>query len=377
MRPALIPSLRRAGTSLVLCCAVATLAPAATSAAADAAPFSESAQAARSYSQSELDRLLAPVALYPDALLSQVLAASTYPVQVVQAERWSREHADLSGDAAVNAVADESWDPSVKALVATPHLLATMSEKLDWTESLGQAFLAQPQQVMDTVQNLRRRARAAGNLHSGDGVNVSESASGAVVIASADPAVIYVPYYDPLVVFGAWWWPAFPPVMWAPWPGYYVRVGAGPLVVVIRGPVIRLAPRYRPAAFDWPHRRLVVVHEPVYVRAGEPVRVRPVHRAPVVWRHEPRRHHLVIRDAVPAVRAAPRRPAPVANERHRRVPEHRGGSGADARRGGDREASRDAGYERRREARVEERAAPEEHRGFETRRRGGEREHPR
>src|ERR1700741_4447245 len=118
------------------------------------------------FRQEELDQMLAPVALYPDSLLSQVLMASTYPLEVVQAARWSRANAGLRGQDAARAVEPMSWDPSVKSLAAFPQILTMMDEKLEWTERLGEAFLAQPEDVMESVQGLRRRADAARNLQS-------------------------------------------------------------------------------------------------------------------------------------------------------------------------------------------------------------------
>ena len=168
--------------------------------------------------------MLAPIALYPDALLSQILMASTYPLEVVEAARWSRARPGLSGDDAVRAAEGENWDPSVKSLVAFPQVLERMDENLPWTQALGDAFLDQQAQVMDTVQALRRRAEAAGNLRSDDRLRVLDSGSG-LMLELLNPQVVYVPYYDPLVVYGSWWWPAYPPVYWRPWPGYYARPG--------------------------------------------------------------------------------------------------------------------------------------------------------
>src|ERR1700675_1159198 len=118
------------------------------------------------FTQQELDQMLAPIALYPDSLLSQILMASTYPIEVVQAARWSKANPNLTGDQAVKAAEQNNWDPSVESLVAFPQILAMMDEKLDWTQRLGDAFLAQQAQVMDTVQDLRQKALAAGNLKS-------------------------------------------------------------------------------------------------------------------------------------------------------------------------------------------------------------------
>ena len=121
-------------------------------------------QATAAYSQDELDQLLAPIALYPDQLLTQVLIASTYPLEVVEAARFVQENAQLTGEALDNALAERNWDPSVQSLAAFPQVLAMMNDKLEWTQRLGDAFLADEQRVMDTVQSLRRRAEAAGNL---------------------------------------------------------------------------------------------------------------------------------------------------------------------------------------------------------------------
>ena len=173
------------------------------------------------FSQAELDQMLAPIALYPDQLLSQVLMAATYPLEVVQAARWSREHPGLQGQEAVRAVDDRAWDPSVKSLVAFPDLLAQMDADLDWTERLGDAFLAQQQQLMDTVQSLRQRAYDAGNLRSAQQVQVVRERE-VIYVRSAYPDVIYMPYYDPFTIYGSWWWPHYRPVYWAPWPSYGV-----------------------------------------------------------------------------------------------------------------------------------------------------------
>jgi hypothetical protein len=169
----------------------------------------------------ELDQMLAPIALYPDPLLSQVLMASTYPLEVVQASRWSRANPRLKGQEAVRAVESQDWDPSVKSLAAFPQVLTMMDQKLEWTERVGEAFLAQPEDVMDSVQKLRRQAEIAGNLRSNEQMRVAREGE-YITIAPPAPQVVYVPYYDPRVVYGTWWYPAYPPVYWAPAPAYYV-----------------------------------------------------------------------------------------------------------------------------------------------------------
>jgi len=166
--------------------------------------------------------MLAPIALYPDALLSQILMASTYPIEIVEAARWSRRNPGLDGDRAVRAVERNDWDPSVKSLVAFPQILALMDEKLEWTQRLGDAFFSQQADVMDTVQYLRQKAYTAGNLGSTDQLRVNRQGQ-AIVIELANPELIYVPYYNPTVAYGTWWWPTYQPVYWASWPGYYVR----------------------------------------------------------------------------------------------------------------------------------------------------------
>ncbi|HEX7767569.1 MAG TPA: DUF3300 domain-containing protein [Nitrospira sp.] len=225
------------------------------------------------FSQQELDQMLAPIALYPDPLLTQILMASTYPLEVIQAARWSKANPNLQGDQAVQAVADKPWDPSVKSLVAFPQLLLMMDEKLDWMERLGGAFLAQESQVMDTIQQLRQKASAAGNLQSNEQIQVQPQGQ-TIAIQPTNPQVIYVPYYDPMVVYGPWWWPGYPPVYWGPWPGYYIGPGYG---LFAWGLGITLGAGFLFGAFSWPHHHIflspgrVWTHDPFH-RRGVPYR---------------------------------------------------------------------------------------------------------
>ena len=177
------------------------------------------------FKQEELDQMLAPVALYPDALLAQVLMAATYPADVVEAAKWSASNPDQQGDAAVKAVESQAWDPSVKSLVAFPQVLATMEQDPDWVQNVGDAFLAQPDAVMDSVQRLRAAAHKEGNLESNEQQKVvveeaSQSQQSVIVIEPADPQVVYVPTYNPTVVYGMWWYPLYPPIYIPPPPGY-------------------------------------------------------------------------------------------------------------------------------------------------------------
>src|SRR5712672_3310024 len=166
-------------------------------------------------SPEQLQQLVAPIALYPDALVAQILAAATYPDQVVEADRWLQEHKDLKGQQLGKEVDTQPWDPSVKALAEFPSVLANMDKNLSWTSSLGDAYVNQQQQVMDAVQVMRDRAEMAGNLKSTSQEKVSKKAK-TIVIEPAEPEVVYVPAYDPWLVYGG-------PVI--AWPGWYPYPG--------------------------------------------------------------------------------------------------------------------------------------------------------
>jgi Protein of unknown function (DUF3300) len=170
------------------------------------------------FSTEELDQILAPIALYPDNLLSNVLIAATYPLEVVQAARWIEEpaNAKLKDEALTEALEEQDWDPSVKSLTQFPDVLAMMSEQLDWTERLGDAVLANQAEVMDRVQFLRDKADEAGNLKSNQHQTVTTRTTGGteyIYIEPAEPDVIYVPVYEP-AVYGNWWYPDYPPYYW-------------------------------------------------------------------------------------------------------------------------------------------------------------------
>ncbi|BFG73080.1 DUF3300 domain-containing protein [Paraburkholderia terrae] len=188
------------------------------------APTVAVAQTPAKVSSQQLDSLTAPIALYPDALLAQVLMASTFPQDVSAAAAWSKANSQYKGDDAVKAVASEPWDPSVQSLVAFPQVLATMDSKPDWVQQLGNAFLAQPNDVMDSVQRLRKQAQSAGNLKSSEQQKVIVEQS-TIQIVPANPQVVYVPTYNPTVVYGTWPYPAYPPVYMPPPPGYAIASG--------------------------------------------------------------------------------------------------------------------------------------------------------
>ena len=172
-------------------------------------------------SHEELQQLVAPIALYPDALVSQILAASTYPTEIVEADRWVQDHPNLKGKDLANAVDQQPWDPSIKALTQFPSVLANLDKNLSWTSALGEAYVNQQEAVMDAVQVMRARAKAAGNLNSNEQVKI-ETDEKTIIVEPADPEVVYVPAYDPWIVYGApvVVWPG-----WYPYPGLYI---AGP-----------------------------------------------------------------------------------------------------------------------------------------------------
>jgi len=219
-------------TGLLLCWLATPLAAQAPAPAQTPAP---------TFKPEELEQIVAPIALYPDALLAQVLMASTYPLEIVEAARWSRDNPNVKGDAVADAVQAQTWDPSVKSLAVFPDVLTMMNEKLDWTQKLGDAFLAQQADVMDAVQRLRTKAQKEGTLKSSKEQKVStEKAPAApaadaaaappaaapaaatttvIKIEPANPQVVYVPTYNPAVVYGTWPYPAYPPYYYYP-PGY-------------------------------------------------------------------------------------------------------------------------------------------------------------
>lgn len=246
------------------------------------------------FSQAELDQMLAPIALYPDVLLSQILVASTYPLEVVEAARWSQANPHLEGEQAVAAVDDQTWDPSVKALVAFPQVLMRMNDDLNWMRALGDAFLFQEAQVMDTVQGLRQRAHEAGHLNSNDNARVIRE-NRVIVIEPADPQIVYVPYYNPRVVYGSWWWPNYAPVYWGPPPGIHLSLGFN------WGRGVFVTPGFFFSSFDWHRRHTVVVHRHTVYRhkphfeSGRHTRYtgyprwqhNAYHRRGVAYRHTP------------------------------------------------------------------------------------------
>lgn len=238
------------------------------------------------YSREQLAQMLAPIALYPDALLSQVLMASTYPLEVIEADRWVRKNPNLTGDSLDNAIENKDWDPSVKSLTHFPSVLGLMSEKISETTNLGNAFLGQEDEVMDVVQELRARAYEQGNLKSDNKQKVIREKE-TIIIEPADHRVVYVPYYNSLYVYGPWWYPDYPPFYWGPGP---VIVGAH--IHFWPAPFVSFA-LISWSYFDWHHHHIYIdVHRrPRYFRREVHV-IKPGH-----WYHAPRhRRGVAYRD---------------------------------------------------------------------------------
>src|SRR5207249_3857330 len=169
-------------------------------------------------SAEQLQQLVAPIALYPDSLVAQILAASTYPQEIVEAEKWMEQHKDLSGDQLAQEIDKQSWDPSVKAVTPFNSVLANMNQNLAWTSELGDAYVNQQQDVSAAIQMMRQKAQEAGNLESNAQQNVTTQGQ-TIVIEPTSPDVVYVPQYDPWSVYG---YPlgAFPG--WYPYPGLFI-----------------------------------------------------------------------------------------------------------------------------------------------------------
>lgn len=177
----------------------------------------------RAFSAPELEALLAPVALYPDDVVDDILVAATYPEDVRAAAAWLRANPSLQGDDAVRAAEPMPWHPSLKSLLAFPDLVARMDESPQWLEDLGDAYLAQQAQVMASVQVLRQRAQASGYLSS-DGYQSVERENDVIVVQPVQSGVVYLPWYNPLVVYGGWWHAHHRPIFWRPWHPHIVHV---------------------------------------------------------------------------------------------------------------------------------------------------------
>jgi len=243
-------------------------------------------------SPEDLRRLVAPIALYPDALVAQILAAATYPVQIVEAHRWLDEHPGLTGGSLAAAVDSLSWDPSVKALTQFPSVLADLDKNLSWTSALGDAYINQPQDVLDAVQAMRNDALQAGHLETTPQQDVTVQ-EGVVVIEPRNPDIVYVPVFDPCTVYG---------VPWVFYPGWVTGcIPSGPVIVF--GVGIHVGWPAGPCCVwrwpawhtDWRARAVTYNHHPYVSRTTTFVDRRAPNRAP---------------PAAPRPRAAPAPTAP-------------------------------------------------------------------
>lgn len=247
--------------------------------------------------QGELEQLLAPIALYPDTILSHVLVAATYPLEVVQAERWVLQRPELQGQEAVEAAQGNNWDPSVQALVAFPEILKRMSRDLEWTQKLGQAFVENEEQVLASIQNLRVLAEQAGSLDKMENVTVTrDQPTTVIIIEPRERHGMYVPYYDTRIVYGSWRWDRYQPVFWdypyaygAYRNGYYAYDGRSSFYW---GPRTSLSFGFYSNAFHWGNHHIVRIPSRHY----QPHRYYShndiiSHRHAQRWVHDQRRDH--------------------------------------------------------------------------------------
>lgn len=262
--------------------------------------------------KAELDSLLAPVALYPDTLLSHILIAASYPLEVVQAARWRKQHRHLDEDDIIHATEDQDWDPSVKALLPFEDVLTRMSEDLDWTQGLGEVFLADEELVLARIQVLRRKAYEAGNLYSNEHVEV-EPEPDVIRIETVRKEVVYIPYYDTRVVYGDWWWAHRAPHYW-----HHPYSTAS--VSIFWGPRITVRPYFYFSNFHWHNRYVVVNRHHFYQRPRYYPRQRVIVRDGKRWQHNAKHrrgvryqnpviHRKIANQRVSLSREAQRRPA--------------------------------------------------------------------
>ncbi|WP_044835550.1 DUF3300 domain-containing protein [Thalassomonas actiniarum] len=253
-------------------------------------------EAVKHFSEAELAQILAPIALYPDTILSHILIAATYPLEVIQAERWVSEHSDLSAEESLEQVEEKSWDPSVKALVPFPQILERLSDDLDWTEKLGDAFLQDEAKVLAGIQTLRQQAQKAGNLDNMENMEVS-SEDDNIIIQPIEKEVVYVPYYDTRVVYGNWHWAHHPPVYWDfSWHsghrhhyhhGHYGHHYGGHHGLFSWHPGVHISFHHYFSAVNWHHNHLVVLKRRHYTRGYYHRRDIIRHHGSKRWYHNP------------------------------------------------------------------------------------------
>ncbi|AZG72608.1 DUF3300 domain-containing protein [Shewanella livingstonensis] len=234
-------------------------------------------------SDAELAQMLAPIALYPDSLLTHILIASTYPLEIVQAKRWLSNQGNRSTNQIMTEIESQDWDPSVKALVAFPNVLERLNNDLAWTQSVGDAFLQDEGRMLDTIQALRQQADAANNLADLEQVKVSR-VERRIIIESVRPEIVYVPYYDSRIVYGDWRWNRYPPVYWnAP---AYVHYRPNHSAIYWDSGV-RISFNFFFSGFHWHDRRVIAVPVHQNYRYYTPRKISYSHGAQH-WQHKPK-----------------------------------------------------------------------------------------
>lgn len=228
--------------------------------------------------EAELAQMLAPVALYPDSLLTHILIASTYPLEVVQASRWRAANSHLDADLAIQKARGKNWDPSVTALLAFPNILNKLSEDLSWTQKLGDAFLQDEAALLATIQLLRQQADEAGSLSEMEYLSVTR-VDHQIIIESVQKEIIYVPYYEPLIVYGHWHWYSHPPVYWTAHRYYTPRRHS----YFYWSSAVPITFNYYFSTFNWSKQHIVVVN---HDNSG-----RYRHREQIISSHSAQRWH--------------------------------------------------------------------------------------
>jgi len=264
------------------------------------------------FSDAELAQILAPIALYPDSLLTHILIASTYPLEIIEADRWTTKNASTTPDSIANDIEDLDWEPSVKALIAFPRILKGLSEDLSWTRQLGDAFLQDETQVLQSIQVLRKQAELAGSLDEMENMTVSREDNN-IIIQPVQQEVVYVPYYDTRVVYGPWHWSSYPPVHW----GHHYPRYASHHNLFSWHSGIHISFNYFFSAFHWNNRHVVVVDHYNSRNYRQRRHIVTGHYAKR-WQHKP--HHrrgVAYRSSVTKERYASNRPS-MSQSRHSR-----------------------------------------------------------
>ena len=212
-------------------------------------------QEEQQFSEAELAQMLAPIALYPDSLLTHILISSTYPIEIIEAHRWLKKNDKLNADQISKAIKRFDWDASVKALVPFEQILSRLSDDLSWMQQLGDAFLQDETRVLESIQALREQAKLAGNLGKMENMDVSYEDNN-IIIEPLEKEIVYVPYYDTRMVYGAWYWSSYPPVYWTP--SHRVYVNHYNPFYWHSG--INVSFNYFFSTFNWPNRHVVVVN---------------------------------------------------------------------------------------------------------------------